>query len=209
MGWKCYSCGTENSKEDAVCKNCGNTVAAPKSFYSVWILGSAFFFMVFYMAGTMAGGVLVEAVATPSNDTVLAIANEQRSSGSEKFKSLLQLKPEQMTAAKAVAVQKAKSAMSPVVVGIIQWFFPAVLFVLSGIIVGFISDGFTIIEPGIGSVIGQVAAAAIMIMVFKTESFSWTAVVIGILPGAGFGILGAWFGEIIQDKKDRAGGITA
>lgn len=209
MSWKCYSCGEENANEDAVCKSCGNTVAAPKNFYSIWILGAALFFMIFFMAGTMAGGVLVEAIATPSSDSILKIANDQRDQKTEKFDTLLQLKPEQMTAAKAVAISQAKAKLPPVVVGMVQWFFPAILFILCGLIVGFISDGYTIIEPGIGSIIGMFASGALMIFVFKSEAVSWVALGIAAVPGAGLGIFGAWLGEIIQDKKDRAGGITS
>ncbi len=205
MSWKCYSCGTENDNKNTECLNCGNTVAAPKNFYYAWIIGSALFFMVFFMAGTMAGGVLVESVATPSQATVLKVANEQRSPNTEKFKTLLQLEPKQLTAAKAVAIAQSKAKMSPLLVGIIQWTLPLLLFILGGLIVGFISDGFTVIEPGIGSIIGMFAAGALMITVFKSESVGWITLGIVALPGALFAVLGAWIGEKIQDNSDKEG----
>jgi hypothetical protein len=202
MSWKCYSCGTINSNEDAACKKCGNMMAAPSNFYAHWIFGAAIVFMISYMTGTMAGGVLIESIAAPSDSKILKIANEQKADKSDPFKNLMQLKPAQLTAAKAVAIEQEKAKMSPVVAGLLKWIFPVLLFILSGIIVGFVSAGKTIIEPGIGSVLGQAAGAAIMIYLFKTEAINWTTVAIGILPGAGFGILGAWLGELIQDKKE-------
>jgi hypothetical protein len=209
MGWKCYSCGTENSNKEAMCTKCGNTVAAPSSFYVHWIFGAAMFFMVFYLAGTMAGGVLVEAISAPQDEDVLIKGNQLRKEGTSEFKSIMEMNFEEQAAARALAGQEAKSAMSPVLRGLIQWTLPVILFILCGIIVGFVSDGVTIIEAAIGSALGQTLAVVLTLYVFKADSISWMAFGIGVLPGIGLGALGAWLGEIIQDRKERAGGITA
>ena len=209
MAWKCYSCGTDNSNKDAVCTKCGNTVAAPRRFYSNWIWGAALFFFIFYLAGTMAGGVIVEAVAAPNEATLLRLSNQLGMQDGKTYKNLLQVEPERLAAARAVGIHYNKKAMSPALKLALQWTLPVILFIICGLIVGFISDGYTIIEPGLGSIIGHAGAVALIIYGIESPVTSWLAYAVGVLPGAGLGILGAWIGEKIQDKKDRAGGITA
>ena len=62
MGWSCYSCGTKNPNSADECQKCGGTVAAPSNFYIGWVFGGAIFFLVVYIAGTLAGGVLVDSM---------------------------------------------------------------------------------------------------------------------------------------------------
>mgnify|MGYP001347561060 CR=1 FL=1 len=103
MSWKCYSCGTKNANENAVCSKCGNTVAAPAAFYFKWIPGAALFFAFFYTIGVMAGGVLVEAAAAPDEQGILKAANEKREADKKPCENLLQLQPEEVAAARAAA----------------------------------------------------------------------------------------------------------
>ena len=75
---------------------------------------------------------------------------------------------------------------------LIQWTLPVILFIICGIIVGFISDGVTIIEAGIGSVLGQLLAVVLIVYVFKTGSTSWLAFAIGAVPGARNSRISPW-----------------
>ncbi len=207
MAWKCYSCGTSNPNDADMCQKCGGTVAAPKSFYVVWIFGGAVFFFIVYLAGTLAGGTLVEAAVAPEAEEIIVEANALKKDHDPEIKSVDTLEPEALAAAKASAVSKAKESMSSVLKGVLYWVLPVLLFILCGIIVGFISDGKTIIEAGLGSVVGQVGGFMLHMYVFKT-GLPWLALLVGIVPGFGLGFLGAWLGEIIQERKERAGGIT-
>jgi hypothetical protein len=204
MAWKCYSCGTKNPNSADTCSKCGGNVAAPKSFYIGWVIGGGFIFALFYMVGTFAGGVVVAALASPKDPAILAEVNASKKAEDPIAESLSEVKPEQVIAAKAVALDKAKNAMSPVLRAFITWIFPAILFILSGALVGFMSDGKTIIEAGIGAAIGQVGGFLLHVYVFHT-GFSWLALAIGIVPGAALAILGAWIGEIMQLRKESAG----
>jgi hypothetical protein len=208
MSWKCYSCGTQNANENAVCSKCGNTVAAPAAFYFKWIPGAALFFAFFYTIGVMAGGVLVEAAAAPDEQAILKAANEKREADKKVYVNLMQLQPEEVAAARAVALQRSRAAMSDATAFALHWTLPIILFFIGGIIVGFVSDGKTIIEAAIGSLVGQALAVALIVHGMKMGgATSWTAFFVGALPGVVLGGLGAWLGEIIQEKKERFGRI--
>ena len=204
MAWNCYSCGTKNPNSADTCSKCGGNVAAPKSFYVTWVFGGAFIFAAFYMIGTFAGGVVVATIAAPDDQTVIAQLNSTKKAGDLPVKTLTDVKPEQITAARAVATENAKAAMSPVLREIVTWIFPLFLFVLAGMLVGFMSDGKTIIEAGLGAAVGQVGGFLLHIYVFETD-LGWLALLIGLVPGIGVAILGAWLGEIMQLRKEAAG----
>lgn len=209
MGWKCYSCGTKNPNSADMCQKCGGTVAAPRDFYVGWIFGGAIFFLVFYIAGTMAGGVLVEFAASPEDKDIVAYANDNRKEGESEVEQIEQLgnEPERLAAAKAAVIERNKAAISSVVKALIYWILPVLLFVICGIIVGFVSDGRTVLEAGFGAVVGQGLGWVLHVYVFDT-GLSWIVLAAGIVPGFGLGFLGAWLGEWIQERKERTGGIT-
>jgi hypothetical protein len=209
MGWSCYSCGTKNPNSADQCQKCGGTVAAPRSFYIGWIFGGGMFFLVTYIAGTLAGGVLVEFVASPENEDILAYANANKQEGETDAKSVEHLanEPERLAAAKAAVIERNKSKLSSFTKGLVYWCLPVVLFVICGIIVGFVSDGRTVIEAGLGSVVGQGVGWVLHVYAFET-GLPWLALAVGIVPGFGLGVLGAWLGEVLQERKERAGGIT-
>lgn len=204
MAWKCYSCGTKNPNRADTCSKCGGNVAAPKSFYIGWVFGGGVIFALFYLVGTFAGGVVVAAISAPKDAAVLTELNASKKAEDPVANSLTEVKPEQVTAAKAVAAEKTKKAMSPVLRGLITWVFPAVLFVLSGLLVGFMSDGRTIIEAGIGAAVGQIGGFLLHVYVFDSD-FGWLSLIIGMAPGVGLAILGAWLGEVMQLRKESAG----
>ena len=173
MAWTCYSCGTKNPKSADVCTSCGGTVAAPSSFYIHWIFGGAVFFFVFYMAGTLAGGVPRRGGGQPGRRDGAGGGQRGPEDGSAPWDSIDAVDPDAKTAARAVATEKAKAALSPALKGVLYWILPVVLFVLCGIIVGFISDGKTVFEPGIGSVLGQVGGFLLHMYVFETSTSWW------------------------------------
>jgi len=209
MGWACYSCGTKNPNSADQCQKCGGTVAAPSSFYVGWIFGGGIFFFVFYLAGTMAGGVLVEFAASPEDKDIIAYANDNMKEGESKVEKIEQLgnEPERLAAAKAAVIQRNKAGMSSIVQGLLYWILPVLLFIICGIIVGFVSDGRTVLEAGFGSLVGQGIGWVLHVYVFET-GLSWIALVAGLVVGFGLGMLGAWLGEWIQERKERGGGIT-
>ena len=204
MAWKCYSCGTKNPNSADTCSKCGGNVAAPKSFYIGWVIGGGFIFALFYLVGTFAGGVVIAAMAAPDDKAVLAQINASKKTEDPIAVSLSEVKPEQIIASKAVALEKNTRAMSSVLRGLITWVIPAILFILGGALVGFMSDGKTIIEAGLGAAIGQVGGFLLLVYVFETD-ISWLALVIGLVPGAAIAIFGAWLGEIMQLRKEAAG----
>ncbi len=199
MPWKCYSCETKNPNSRDECKNCGGNVAAPRSFYIHWVFGGGIFFLVTYLVGIFVGGTLVEVAVAPADAEVFAIAKAKGATAS----SILELKPEELKAARKAVVAKGKAAMSPLVRNLLLWFLPVILFVVCGAIVGFVSDGKTILEAGFGSVIGQVVGFLLLTYLFNAGG-SWMAVIVGIVPGFGLAMLGAWAGEILQDRRERA-----
>jgi len=207
MAWSCYSCNTKIPNSVDQCPKCGGTVAAPRSFYIQWVFGGAIFFFIAYLAGTLAGGTLVAFVATPDDAVVLEQVNADLKEGMSTYTSIETVEPDKVAAAKAVVLLKAQEEMSAVLFGLLFWVLPVLLFVICGAIVGFISDGKTIIEAGIGSAIGQVGG--VFLMIYVTESAMPLGLLfIGLVPGFGLAVLGAWLGEIIQDRKEAAGGIT-
>lgn len=201
MAWTCYSCGTKNKNSAEECTNCGGTVAAPSSFYAHWIFGGAFVFFLAYIIGVFLGGTLVEVAVAPSDAEVLAVAKANGAT----VNTVLELKPDESKAAKAVVVEKGKAAMSPVLKNLLYWVLPFLLFIVCGGIVGFISDGKTILEAAIGSLVGQV----IGFLVLKYglgNAIGLIPLVVGLIVGFGLAMLGAWLGENYQDRKERAVG---
>lgn len=210
MPWKCYSCETSNPNSADVCQKCGGTVAAPARFYGQWVLGGAVFFLIVYLAGVLAGGVLIESYVRPTDEALLKEINATRNiiRQKEPYTSIEAADNELTIASKAVLITRGKAAI-PIVVGIgLQWIFPFLMFIICGMMVGFISDGKTIIEAGIASVLGQVGGFFIFKYGFSPQ-FGFVQLVAGLIIGFGLALLGAWVGEIIQERKERAGGISA
>jgi hypothetical protein len=207
MAWTCYSCGAKNPGSADQCLKCGGTVAAPRSFYVQWVFGGAIFFFVTYLAGVLAGGVLVEAVVAPKPDAVLTEVNAHLEEGVKPYASLEGAEPDKVAGAKASLVFWAKAEMSPALSISLAWLLPVLLFVICGIIVGFVSDGRTVLEAGFGSILGQVGGFALIRYVIDID-LDVLGLAIGVVPGFGLAVLGAWLGEWFQERKERAGGIT-
>ena len=199
MSWQCYSCGTKNPNSADTCSQCGGNVAAPSKFYLHWVFGSALFFIAVYMAGTFFGGILLEVAASPTESEIIAHAKADGA----KVDSVISLQPDQLAKAKAKAIEQHKAEMSGATKTMLYWFLPVILVFFCGGIVGFISNGKTIIEVGIGSVIGQVGGYLLQRVAFQSEA-SVLAISIVVIIGIIVSMLGAWVGEILQGKRERA-----
>ena len=207
MAWNCYSCGNKNPDSADSCAKCGGTVAAPRSFYVQWVFGGAIFFFITYLAGVLAGGVLVEAVVSPEDKAVLAEVNAKLAEGAEACKSLETVEPDKIAGAKASIIARDKAQMSLALRLALSWLLPALMFVICGIIVGFVSDGRTVLEAGFGSILGQAGGCAVIKYLIDID-LDLLVLAIAVVPGFGLGVLGAWLGEWYQERKERAGGIT-
>lgn len=74
-------------------------------------------------------------------------------------------------------------------------------FMVSGFLVGYMSSGYTIREPGIGAVL-FVSFFFLTVVVSGTSSSLYVGWVIWMLLGFFLGVTGAWVGEQIQAKVD-------
>jgi len=200
MAWVCYSCGTKNPNSLDTCKSCGGNTAAPSSFYFHWVFGGMVIFFLMYLIGTFVGGTLIEVMVSPTDEQVVAEAAAQ----GHKVKSAMELEPDQASAAKTAVVARGKEAMSSAVYGAVLWALPLLLFLVGGIIMGFMSDGKTIVEAGIGATLGQVGGFMLQKKVFGND-YGWLALIIGVVIGICLAIVGAWLGEILQERRERAG----
>jgi hypothetical protein len=207
MAWTCYSCGTKNNNSADQCVKCGGTVAAPRSFYLQWVFGGAVFFLIFYLAGVLAGGVLVETMAAPDSPAILTEVNAHLADGAKPYASIEVVEPEKAAGAKATLIARSKAGMSLPLRLSLNWLLPVLLFVICGIIVGFVSDGRTVLEAGFGSILGQAGGFAVVKYVIGVD-LDLMVIAIGVVPGFGLAVLGAWLGEVLQERKERAGGIT-
>jgi hypothetical protein len=199
MAWTCYTCGTKNSNSADTCKSCGGNTAAPSSFYISWVFGGTVIFLIMYLSGTLIGGTLIEVAAAPTDAKVLA---EAKANGAT-AKSILTLDADLKKKAKAAVIAKAKAQLSGVLKNVLYWFLPFILFFIGGAVMGFMSDGKTIVEAGIGQAIGQIGGFLIHNYVFDS-GISWIALIIGLVVGAVLAVVGAWVGEILQDRRERA-----
>jgi hypothetical protein len=85
---------------------------------------------------------------------------------------------------------------------LLQWVAAMFFYFICGGVVGFASDGKTIIEAGLGSLVGQ--AAAVFFLVYKVGiPVSGLALGAGLVIGCGLGVLGAWLGEKLQDLYEH------
>lgn len=202
MAWTCYSCGAKNPDSADTCKSCGGTTAAPRSFYLPWVFGGALFFLITYSVGSIVGATLLEFAASPEEAAIVEEAKVLCAAKEVDFDNLMTLKPSDLAEAKAAAVAKKKAQIPAVLRGLLLWMLPALLFVLCGAIVGFISDGKTIWEAGIGSLLGQIGGFFALKMGLGYD-LGWLVLGVGLAVGFGLAVAGAILGEKVQEIKER------
>lgn len=201
MSWDCNSCGTQNSSDQEVCSKCGSRKGEPpRRFYKRWLFRATFLFTVFYLAGTTLGGLIIATIATPNEAEMLFKANKYRDPGTPEFKSLEELNSDEQTAAKAMARAMKIENMHWWSKPMIQWLLMAFLFVVCGALVGYMADGTTIWEAGLGSLFGQALGLLLVEYLLHAHLTSWLIFGFGTVPGVALAAAGAWWGE---NRKKR------
>jgi hypothetical protein len=203
MYWRC-KCGQKNPENARACSKCGSTEQATKKFYLGALITSSFVFFLVYAAGTSVGGTLVMFSIKPSDAEVLAKAKALGMEEEDKeLKTLFALQPEQREEAEAKALEDARAQMSLIVRNVLFWITPFLLFVAIGTVVGFSTAGRTIIEAALGSAIGQ-SVAFVFLRFLNDVYISYIELGIGLAVGFFLAGAGAWVGEAIQEKRERA-----
>ena len=203
MYWTC-SCGTKNPENAVKCGKCSKPSPSPKKFYAGIIVSGAIVFALIYGIGISIGGTLVAFSITPTNEAVLEQAKIiGKAKGLKSVTAVSDLEKEDQPLAKEAAVKKATEEMSVLVRSILFWIVPFLLFPVIGIAVGFISQGRTVLEGAIAGTAGQVLGFLACKYYFKVE-IGIIELVAGIVVGFVLVAAGAYVGEAIQEKRERA-----
>ena len=203
MYWTC-SCGTKNPENSIKCGKCSKPSPAPKKFYAGIIITGAVVFAMIYGLGIMIGGTLVAFSVTPTNEDILVqakIIGEER--GLKFVATINDLEKEDQPLAEKAAVEKATKDMSLLVRSILLWIVPFLLFPIIGIAVGFISEGRTILEGAIAATAGQIIGFLAGKFAFHVD-IHIIELLVGLVVGFLLVAAGAYMGEAIQEKRERA-----
>ncbi len=203
MYWTC-SCGTKNPENSIKCGKCSKPSPAPKKFYAGIIVTGAVVFALIYGVGIIIGGTLVAFSITPTNEAILVqakIIGEER--GLKSVTTINDLEKEDQPLAKEAAVEKATKDMSLLVRSILFWIVPFLLFPIIGIAVGFVSQGRTILEGAIAATAGQVIGFLAGKFAFHVD-IHIIELLVGLVVGFFLVAAGAYMGEAIQEKRERA-----
>lgn len=198
MAWTCSSCGATNPTNALTCGKCGGKTPAPKKIEKAWIGGGTFLFFLFYIAGSFLGGTLVAFSHEPTDDQVFAAAQDM----GVKAETIHKLTADERQAAKEAAIAKATEEMSVVVRLILQWFIVLLMFPVAGAIIGYISEGRTIIEASFACTIGQVLGFLLMKYAYGLDA-TFIELGVGVVLGFGLSAAGAYVGEAVQEKRER------
>jgi cation transport ATPase len=204
MYWRC-KCGHKNPENARACGKCHSTENARKQFYIGALVAASLVFFLVYAVGVSVGGTLVVFSIKPTNGEILdeAKALGMKTEYNEELKSIFDLKPKQKEEAEAKALEKARASMSVLVRNILYWVIPFFLFPLFGAIIGFSTAGRTIIEAAIGSAIGQ-GLGFVFIRFGTNTAISYLELGIGVVVAFAIVAAGAYVGEAVQEKKERA-----
>jgi len=203
MYWTC-SCGTKNPENSVKCGKCSKPSPSPKKFYAGIIVIGGIVFALVYGVGIMIGGTLVAFSVTPTNEAILAqakIIGAER--GLKTVATINDLEKEDQPLAEKAAVEKATKDMSLLVHSILFWIMPFLLFPIIGIVVGFVSQGRTVLEGAIAGTAGQVLG-------FLGCKFGYHVdihiieLLVGLVVGFFLVAAGAYVGEALQEKRERA-----
>jgi hypothetical protein len=208
MSWACKSCGKENPNNALKCGECGAVSPATKKFYVGWVIGGGVIFFLMYLVGVFVGGTLVEAALHPTEEEIITAVKDKGivkvkvKDGEEQKIDLMELSPENQALAKEAAIATARSEMSLAVHSVLFWVIPFLLFPLCGVTIGFVSDGRTVIEAALASVLGQVIGFCAMRFMYGFD-IHWLELLIGLIFGFVVSGVGAYVGEAVQEKRER------
>lgn len=198
MPWTCQKCGTSNPTNALKCGKCDAPIPVKPKLSLAWVFGGAVLFFLAYLVGTFLGGVLEETSYEPSDEEILAAAGELKIEA----KTLEKMGPQDQKAAKEKAKEKARKNANIVVTSILFWIIPLIIFPVAGAIVGFVSEGRTVVEAALASVIGQPIGFVVMRFGYGAD-IHWIAVLVGIAVGFVVAGIGAYIGEAVQEKRER------
>jgi len=198
MPWTCKKCGTQNPTNALKCGKCEAPIPVKPKLSPAWVFGGAVLFFLAYLIGTFLGGVLESMSYEPSDEEILAAAAALKIEA----KTLEKMGPQDQKAAREKAKEKAKQTANKVVTNILFWIIPLIIFPVAGAIVGFVSEGRTVVEAALASVIGQPLGFVVMRFGYGAE-IHWLAVIIGIVVGFFVAGIGAYIGEAVQEKRER------
>ena len=119
-----------------------------------------------------------------------------------KAESIHKLTSPQRKDARELAIEKATEEMSGVVRLVLQWFIVLLMFPIAGAIIGYISEGRTIIEAAFASLVGQVLGFLLMKYAYGLNA-SFIELGVGVVVGFGLSAAGAYVGEAVQEKRER------
>jgi hypothetical protein len=203
MYWTC-SCGEKNPENSVKCGKCSKPSPKPKKFYAGIIVSGAMVFALIYGIGISMGGTLVAFSITPTNEAVLEQAKIiGKAKGLKSVTAVSDLDKEDQPLAEEAAVKKATEEMSVLVRSILFWIVPFLLFPVVGVAVGFISQGRTILEGAIAGTAGQVLGFLACKFYFQLD-IRYTELIVGLVLGFLLVAAGAYVGEAIQEKRERA-----
>jgi hypothetical protein len=198
MAWTCKSCGTKNPTNALKCGKCGGKDPAPRKISPSWIVGGGVFFFIAYAIGTFLGGTMLAVAVEPGNDDLMKAAAKLEIEA----KTIEQMAPADQKRAREGAIVELQKSMAKPVRAVLFWFLPLLIIPLGGLVVGFVSEGRTVIEAVIGSVIGQGLGFAVMRFGYSLD-INWIELAVGLVVGFFVAAAGAYVGEAVQEKRER------
>jgi hypothetical protein len=198
MAWTCKSCGSRNPANALKCGKCGGKDPAPRKISPSWIIGAGVFFFLAYVIGTFLGGMMLAMSVEPSEEDVMAAAGELKIEA----KTIEQMAPADQQRAREEALVTAQKSMAKPVKAVLFWFLPLLIIPLGALVVGFVSEGRTVIEAAIGSVVGQVIGFLGMRFGYGLD-IHWIELAVGLVVGFLVAGAGAYIGEAVQEKRER------
>ncbi len=198
MAWTCKSCGTKNPTNALKCGKCGGKDPAPRKISPSWVIGGGVFFFLAYLVGTFLGGMMLAVAVEPSTEDIMTAAGKLGVDA----KTIEQMAPADQKRAREEALAAAQKSMPKPVKAVLFWFLPLLIIPLGGLVVGFVSEGRTVIEAAIGSIIGQAIGFTVMRFGYGLD-LSWIELAIGLVLGFFIAGAGAYVGEAVQEKRER------
>jgi len=198
MAWTCKSCGSKNPTNALKCGKCGGRDPVPRKISPSWIVGGGVFFFLVYVVGTFLGGAMLAFAVEPNEGDIMQAAAKLEIEA----KSIDQMAPADQRRAREEAIVELQKSMSTPVRAILFWFLPLLIFPLGGLVVGFVSEGRTVVEAAVGSLLGQILGFAAMRFGYGMD-IHFVELAIGLVVGFFAAAAGAYVGEAVQEKRER------
>ncbi|HUT78728.1 MAG TPA: Ran-binding zinc finger domain-containing protein [Polyangia bacterium] len=198
MAWTCKSCGTKNPTNALKCGKCGGKDPAPRKISTSWIVGGGVFFFIAYVVGTFLGGTMLAVAVEPNNDDLMTAGGKL---GIE-AKTVEQMAPVDQRRARDEAIVELQKGMAKPVRAVLFWFLTLLIIPLGALVVGFVSEGRTVVEAAVGSLFGQGIGFVVMRFGYGMD-IHWIELAVGLVVGFFIAAAGAYVGEAVQEKRER------